>query len=385
MPILASTLYASHKLAAVMPLFSNHATNIDNANSDTSISSVPSRWQQKVNGQLNSKPRHAKIAPWLINTASFVIMGMLVLLSLSIGVADFSWSGVFHSLINHSANSDSSLMLVSRLPRTIAIILTGIAMAVAGMIIQVVLKNRFVEPSMVGATQSAALGLLVVSLFFPASALIIKMSVATIAAVFGMMLFMLLIHRIPPTDFLMIPLIGIVFGGIIDAITTFIAYQTETLQMLSVWQFGDFSSVLSGRYELLWLTGVLCIIAYIIADKLTIIGLGDNIALNLGISKRHVTWIGVGMVAMMSAVVVVTVGMIPFIGLVVPNIVSRIMGDKLRRSLPAVALLGASAVLLCDIIGRSIRYPFEIPVATVFGVVGTVVFLWLLLRAPAES
>ena len=373
-----------------MSLFSNYATtnrdtSRDNANSDTSISSAPSKRQQKVAGQLNAKPRHVKTAPWLINTISLIIMGFLVLLSLSIGVADFSWSGIFHSLITHSANSDSSLLLVSRIPRTIAIILTGIAMAVAGMIIQVVLKNRFVEPSMVGATQSAALGLLVVSLFFPASALIIKMSVATIAAIFGMMLFMLLIHRIPPTDFLMIPLIGIVFGGIIDAITTFIAYQTETLQMLSVWQFGDFSSVLAGRYELLWLTGGLCIVAYIIADKLTIIGLGDNIALNLGISKRHVTWIGVGMVAMMSAVVVVTVGVIPFIGLVVPNIVSRIMGDKLRRSLPAVALLGASAVLLCDIIGRSIRYPFEVPVATVFGVVGTVVFLWLLLRAPAEQ
>ena len=258
-------------------------------------------------------------------------------------------------------------------------------MAVAGMIIQVVLKNRFVEPSMVGATQSAALGLLVVSLLFPASALPVKMGVATIAAVGGMMLFMLLIHRVPPTDFLMIPLIGIVFGGIIEAVTTFIAYQTESLQMLSVWQFGDFSSVLAGRYELLWLTGALCVLAYIIADKLTIVGLGDNIALNLGISKRQVTWLGVGMVAMMSAVVVVTVGMIPFIGLVIPNIVSRVMGDKLRRSLPAVALLGASAVLLCDIIGRSIRYPFEVPVATVFGVVGTVLFLWLLLHVPAES
>lgn len=179
---------------------------------------------------------------------------------------------------------------------------------------------------MVGATQSAALGLLVVSLLFPASALIIKMGVATFSAVIGMMVFMALIHRIPPTDFLMIPLIGIVFGGIIEAVTTFIAYQTETLQMLSVWQFGDFSGVLAGRYELLWLTGGLCVLAYIIADKLTIVGLGDNIALNLGISKRQVTWLGVGMVAMMSAVVVVTVGMIPFIGLVVPNIVSRLMG-----------------------------------------------------------
>jgi len=361
-----------------MSLFS-HRTH---ARLKSSTAPSASSWQS---GTGNALHRRTVIPPWFINTASLILMGLLVLLSLSIGVADFSWSGILQSLLTQSANSDSSLLLVSRIPRTIAIILTGIAMAVAGMIIQVVLKNRFVEPSMVGATQSAALGLLVVSLLFPASALIVKMGVATIAAVFGMMLFMLLIHRIPPTDFLMIPLIGIVFGGIIEAVTTFIAYQTESLQMLSVWQFGDFSGVLAGRYELLWLTGALCILAYIIADKLTIVGLGDNIALNLGISKRQVTWIGVGMVAMMSAVVVVTVGMIPFIGLVVPNIVSRLMGDKLRRSLPAVALLGASAVLLCDIIGRSIRYPFEVPVATIFGVVGTVLFLWLLLRAPAEQ
>jgi len=366
-----------------MSLFSSRAQARANSLEASPALSTSSPWQSGSKA-LSHTRRHAALPPWLINTASLIIMGLLVLLSLSIGVADFSWSGIFHSLINHSANSDSSLMLVSRIPRTIAIILTGVAMAVAGMIMQVVLKNRFVEPSMVGATQSAALGLLVVSLLFPASALLVKMSVATVSAVFGMMLFMLLIRRIPPTDYLMIPLIGIVFGGIIEAVTTFIAYQTETLQMLSVWQFGDFSGVLAGRYELLWLTGALCVLAYIIADKLTIVGLGDNIALNLGISKRQVTWLGVGMVAMMSAVVVVTVGMIPFIGLVVPNIVSRLMGDKLRRSLPAVALLGASAVLLCDIIGRSIRYPFEVPVATVFGVVGTVLFLWLLLRAPAE-
>ncbi len=380
------------KLVLTMALFSKTKTSSSDIKAVNPVSTLLARssWRSSYSAHTgfsvhNSNQRRAAIAPWLINSASLIIMGLLVLLSLSIGVADFSWSGIVQSLVHWSANSDSSLLLVSRLPRTVAIILTGISMAVAGMIIQVVLKNRFVEPSMVGATQSAAFGLLVVSLLFPASALMVKMSVATIAALLGMMLFMLLIRRIPPTDFLMIPLIGIVFGGIIEAITTFIAYQTETLQMLSVWQFGDFSGVLAGRYELLWLTGVLCVIAYVIADKLTIVGLGDNIALNLGISKRQITWIGVGMVAMMSAVVVVTVGMIPFIGLVVPNIVSRIMRDKLRRSLPAVALLGASAVLLCDIIGRSIRYPFEVPVATIFGVVGTAVFLWLLLRAPAES
>ena len=287
-----------------MSLFSPRAQARANSLGASPALSTSSPWQSGSKA-LSHTRRHASLPPWLINTASLIMMGLLVLISLSIGVADFSWSGVLQSLVNHNANADSSLMLVSRLPRTIAIILTGIAMAVAGMIIHVVLKNRFVEPSMVGATQSAAVGLLVVSLLFPASALLVKMSVATVSAVFGMMLFMLLIRRIPPTDYLMIPLIGIVFGGIIEAVTTFIAYQTETLQMLSVWQFGDFG-VLAGRYELLWLTA-LYVLAYIIADKLTIV-MGDNIALNLGISKRQVTWLGVGMVAMMSAVVVVTVG-----------------------------------------------------------------------------
>lgn len=147
-----------------MPLFSSRAQTSVKAR--PTLPAASTSWQKSASRGLSSKNRRASIPPWVINTGSLIIMGLLVLLSLSIGVADFSWSGIFHSLINHSANSDSSLLLVSRLPRTIAIILTGVSMAVAGMIIQVVLKNRFVEPSMVGATQSAALGLLVVSYYF---------------------------------------------------------------------------------------------------------------------------------------------------------------------------------------------------------------------------
>ena len=124
--------------------------------------------------------------------------------------------------------------------------------------------------------------------------------------------------------------------------------------------------------------------AYFLADKLTIVGLGDAIAINLGVNQRLMTWFVILTVAMISAVVVVTVGAIPFVGLVVPNIISRLMGDSLRRCLPAVALFGSSLVLLCDVIGRSIRYPFEVPVATVFGVIGAAIFLWLLLRKPRK-
>ncbi len=318
-----------------------------------------------------------KTLPFL--ALNLIVLMLLFAASLSVGVADFSWTKLFEF------SDDMQLMLTSRLPRTFAIVLTGASLAVAGMIMQILMRNRFVEPSMVGASQSAALGLLLMALFFPAAALMTKMSVAAAAAMAGMLVFMALIRRLPPTAQLMVPLVGIIFGGVIESVAVFIAYETEMLQLLGVWQQGDFSGVLLGRYELLWITGILAVCAYLIADQLTIIGLGETVAVNLGLNRNTILWAGLIIVALITSLVVVTVGNIPFIGLVVPNIVSRMMGDKLRQSLPAVALMGAAMVLLCDIIGRLIRFPFEIPVSTVFGVVGTVLFLYLLLRKPAHA
>ncbi|HFC3434887.1 TPA: ABC transporter permease [Neisseria gonorrhoeae] len=317
--------------------------------------------------------------PFSLNLANLLLLAVLFAVSLSVGVADFRWSDVF------SLSDSQQVMFISRLPRTFAIVLTGSSMAVAGMIMQILMRNRFVEPSMAGAGQSAALGLLLMSLLLPAAPLPVKMSVAAVAALIGMLVFMLLIRRLPPTAQLMVPLVGIIFGGVVEAVATFIAYKNEMLQMLGVWQQGDFSSVLLGRYELLWITGGLAVFAYLIADRLTILGLGETVSVNLGLNRTAVLWSGLIIVALITSLVIVTVGNIPFIGLVVPNIVSRLMGDRLRQSLPAVALLGASLVLLCDIIGRVIVFPFEIPVSTVFGVLGTALFLWLLLRKPAHA
>ena len=321
------------------------------------------------------------VKPLSLNLINCFVLVVLFVVSLSVGVGNFRWADVFHWTLSDS----TELMLVSRLPRTFAIVLTGASMAVAGMIMQILMRNRFVEPSMVGASQSAALGLLLMTLLLPAAPLLAKMSVAAVAALIGMLVFMLLIRRLPPTAQLMVPLVGIIFGGVIEAVATFIAYENEMLQMLGVWQQGDFSGVLLGRYELLWATGILALFAYLIADQLTILGLGETVSVNLGLNRTAILWSGLIIVALITSLVVVTVGNIPFIGLVVPNIISRLMGDKLRASLPAVALMGASLVLACDIVGRTIRAPFEIPVSTVFGVVGTVLFLYLLMRKPAHA
>lgn len=314
--------------------------------------------------------------PSQINLVNYLLLPILIIISISIGAANFHWGSLF------SDSEVISLLLYSRLPRTLAIILTGATLAVAGMVLQIVLRNRFLEPNMVGATQSAALGVLLVSIYYPQAPQLTKMSCASVAALVGMTLFIMLFRRLPAQRQIMIPLIGIIYGSIIEALVNFIGIETNTLQLLAVWFAGDFSAVLAGRYELLWLTGIMTIVIYVLADRLTIAGLGQNISISLGVNYVRMMWIALFTVAMITAIVVVTVGQIPFIGLVVPNIVSRLAGDRLRQNLPSVALLGANALLICDIIGRTIDPPYEVPVSMIFGIIGTIVFLYLLFKRP---
>lgn len=252
-------------------------------------------------------------------------------------------------------------------------------MAVVGIIMQLLVRNRFVEPGTTGAAEAAILGVMLVTLLAPAAPIIAKMSAAALASVLGVLGFLALARRLPPEQPLMIPLVGLIYAGILGAGATYVAWQADLVQYLGVWESGEFSGVLAGRYELLWLAGGISLLAYITADQFTVAGLGQKASLSLGLNYTQVMALGVLMVAIVTALVVVSVGVLPFIGLVVPNIVSRLMGDNLRQTLPVVAGMGAIFVLASDILGRVVRYPYEIPAGTVFGVVGAIIFLWLLL------
>ncbi|SNT27559.1 ABC transporter permease [Tropicimonas sediminicola] len=304
---------------------------------------------------------------------------VLSLLSVLVGAADFRLQDV-------TADPDAlRLLLTSRLPRTFAALLTGASMAVAGVIMQLLVRNRFVEPGTTGTTEAAMLGLLCVTLLAPGAPILLKMIASAMAALVGMAGFLLLLRRLPPAQPLLVPLVGLIYSGIIGAGATFIAYQADLLQYLGVWMSGEFSGVLAGRYELLWLAGALALVAYVAADQFTIAGLGRATSVSLGLNHAQIVVLGLVTVSLVTALVVVTVGMVPFVGLVVPNIVARTMGDNLRASLPVVAGLGGGLVLAADLFGRVIRYPYEVPAGTVFGVMGAAVFLWLLLGRPARA
>lgn len=271
------------------------------------------------------------------------------------------------------------LIAISRLPRTLAALLTGASMAVAGVIMQLLVRNRFVEPGTTGTNEAAMIGLLAVTLLAPGLPLFVQMLVAAAAALLGTLGFLQLTRRLPPQQPLLVPLVGLIYAGVLYSVATFIAYQTDLIQYIGIWMSGEFSGILAGRYELLWLAGILSILVYFTADQFTLAGLGRGLAVSLGLRYGQVLSLGVATVSMVSALVIVTVGTLPFVGLVVPNVVSRMMGDNLRQSLPVVAGLGGGLVLACDMLGRVIRHPYEIPAGTIFGVLGAIVFLTLLL------
>ncbi len=301
----------------------------------------------------------------------------LALISLLIGASDLSLAAV---LSPEEGQQATQVLLISRIPRTLSLILAGMAMAVSGTIMQMLTQNRFVEPSTAGTVESASLGLLIVTLFAPEAPVIVKMLAAAGCALAGTTLFLRILGLVPLRSVLTVPLVGIMLGGIISAITTFFAYRFDLLQSLNAWMTGDFSGVLRGRYELLWIAFVLTILAYFAADRLTLAGMGRDFTTNLGLRYRSVVSFGLIIVSMVTAAIVVTVGMLPFLGLIVPNVVSMMVGDNMRRSLPWVAVLGAGLVLACDILGRVVYYPYEVPIGTIMGIVGSALFLFLLLK-----
>lgn len=268
----------------------------------------------------------------------------------------------------------------TRVPRTIALILAGAAMAMSGLIMQMLTQNRFVEPTTTGTTEWAGLGLLATMVFAPNASILVRMIVAVAFAFVGTMVFFAFLRRVTLRSSLIVPIVGIMLGAVVSSVSTFWALQTQLLQSLGVWFAGSFTSVIAGQYEVLWIVLFVVAVVFFYADRLTAAGLGEDVATNIGLNYNRIVLVGTSLVAIAAGVVTVVVGNLPFLGLIVPNIVSMIRGDDLRSNLPWVCLLGIGIVAACDLIGRTIIAPFEMPVSVILGLVGAIVFIALIIR-----
>lgn len=306
---------------------------------------------------------------------SWLIIAILSIISLSIGNMQFNYI----DLINGDSET-LHLFLTSRLPRLLAVILTGIGLSISGLIMQQLVRNKFISPSTAATSDSARFGIMVSLILFPYIGTVSRSLFAFIFALLGTGLFVWMIQKIKMKDIIFVPLLGLMLGMVIDSITTFLAMKYDVVQVLSGYMVGSFTLTIKGRYELLYFLVPLTIITLVYARSFSIASMGEDFALNLGLNYQKILIIGIIIVSLNSALIISTVGNISFVGLIIPNLVSMMYGDKLEDTLSITAKFGVIFLLLADIISRVIIYPYEVPISLTVGVIGSLSFLILILR-----
>lgn len=299
-----------------------------------------------------------------MRAGGLAVFALLCVTSLLVGARQLEWSG------------DAWLTLTaSRLPRLAALVLTGVGLSVCGVILQHLVRNKFVEPATSGGLDAAKLGILLSLALVPAASVAVRMLFALVICFAAGLVFVLLIRRIQFKSTVLVPVIGLMYGGVLSAIAEFYAYRHNIMQSMQGWLLGDFSRVVQGSYEIIYLILPIVALTYLYAHRFTLVGMGEGMATSLGLNYPATVALGLLLVA----VTVISVGAIPFVGLVIPNLVALRYGDNLGRTLPIVALSGASLLLACDILGRVLIYPFEVPIGLTAGSVGGVLFLALII------
>src|SRR5690606_22422469 len=272
------------------------------------------------------------------------------------------------------------MFFITRVPRTVALMLTGAAMAMTGLLMQLVTQNKMVEPTTIGTTEWAGLGLLTVYLLVPGPTLVLRMTGAILFSFVGTMIFFFFLRGVKLRSSLIVPIIGLMLGAVISALSTFMSLYFNMSQVIEGWFIGSFAPVQVGRYEYLWIIVIVTILIFMYANRLTLAGLGEDVATTLGINYNRLILLANALIAVAVGIVAAVIGNLPFLGLIVPNIISMIRGDDLRSNLPWVCITGMGTITLCDILSRVVNMPFEMPVSLILGTVGAVVFILILLR-----
>lgn len=299
---------------------------------------------------------------------SLIFLIILVILLATISIL----TGAYSLRDNHEG---WRMIFITRIPRTLSLMLTGAAMSMSGIVMQLITQNKLVEPTTTGTIEWAGLGLILAYIMVPSATLLLRTTFAILAAFIGSMIFFLLLRNIRLKSSLLVPVLGIMMGAVVSAVSTFVALVFNMTQSLELWFAGSFAPMQKGRYEYLYFIIVITIAIYIYADRLTLAGLGEDIATNLGLNYKKIILVANILVSIATGLVASVVGNVPFLGILIPNLVSMYKGDNLRENLPHICLSAMAVIMLADIVGRTIIAPFEVPVSLILGSVGAIGFL----------
>jgi len=299
--------------------------------------------------------------------------------SLLIGSVDISAKQLLHALWIQDDSLVSTVVLELRLPRTVVGFMVGAMLALAGALMQVLLRNPLAEPYVLGVSGGASAAVLI-AMLSGLSGFWISGS-AFIGAMISMLLVFGLAHGKGDWSPARLLLTGIVIAAGWGAVISLILSITQGTQLRGMlfWLMGDLSYALYSHWALMVLI-VCLLISLMISRNLNVLARGELQAATLGVSPKTVRYLVYFLASLLAATAVTLAGNVGFVGLIVPHAIRLMVGSDHRILLPAAFLLGGCLVMLADCLARTVIAPQQLPVGVLTAIIGIPVFLVLLRR-----
>ena len=314
-----------------------------------------------------------------------LLLFLLLIFSILLGILFGSVSLTFSDILNVLTGTDTSstayiLLTTVRLPRVLGGLFAGVGLSCAGVILQSVMNNSLASPNTIGVNAGSGFAVMLAMIFFPANSFYIPVFAFSGALFTTLAIFLL--ASLSDSSRTTIILAGITVSSFLNAgINTIKILDTDITVNLTSFLAGTLSGLTLNKIKFPCICILLAFfVTMLFAEPLNLLSLGDNIAHSLGVRVSLMRFLLLALASILAGCVVSYAGLLSFIGLIVPHICRRLFGNDARFLLPCSALLGAAFVILCDLLGRIIAAPFEIPAGILMSFIGGPFFLFLLLK-----
>lgn len=316
------------------------------------------------------------------NTIAFIVCSVFILtiglfLATSLGVTRIGVSEIWNSIFNYSETLELMLIRDVRIPRVLSVLLTGGILGVTGAMIQGVTRNPIAEPSILGVSQAATL---VIAIFYATNITINTTNVmiaSLIGAIFsGIIVIGFISRKANNNSVTKILLAGTAMSTFFISLTTIAGLLSNKSQLIAFWVAGGFRNATWSDFKLVAVVGIIgLIIAMLLSKKINILSLGDDVAISLGQNPERIRLMTLLVMIPMVAAAVAVGKNIGFVGLIVPQIIRKILGEDYRRNIPASFLLGAVILTYSDIAARLFYNPYETPIGIFTALIGVPFFI----------
>lgn len=321
------------------------------------------------------KQSSKRLSIFLICSLLLLVVGLV--LAVRLGSVQIAFSDIFNSIFNYSETLELMLVRDVRIPRALSVLMTGGILGVTGAMIQGVTRNPIAEPSILGVSQGATL---VIAIFYAAGIGITTKNVMIAsfigALITGLIVLGFISKKANNNSIAKILLAGTAMSTFFVSLTTVIGLLTNQSQMIGFWVSGGFRNATWADFKLIFIVGIIgLIITMILSPKINILNLGDDVAIGLGESPEKIRFITLMVMIPMIAAAVAVGKNIAFVGLIIPQVVRKILGEDYRKNIPCSFLLGAVLLTYADIAARMLFNPYETPIGVFTAIIGIPFFI----------